>query len=73
MLESYESKELKIAEYKGLGEKVAVDGIEDEFYWFVDQARISLEEIGFQVVVERFSDFSFGILAKKPTQGTTNP
>lgn len=66
MLENESLKSEKIREYKEKGDNNTADGIEEEFFWFVDESQQELENLGFQVSIRRFSDLSFGILAQKP-------
>ncbi len=52
---------------KKLGEKYPeqVETFEDEFFWYVDEEVLKLKELGFAVEEKRFSDLSWGIMAKK--------
>lgn len=42
-----------------------VEAIEEEFFWYVDQSVASLKALGFDTEIKRFSDLSWGIVAKK--------
>lgn len=65
MLETGSLKESKVAEYRAKGVESTAEAIEEEFFWFVDDAKMALQDMGFQVRVQRFSDLSFGILCEK--------
>lgn len=66
MLETRISRDLKITEYKEKEEEETAEAIAEEFFWHVDESREALENMGFIIEVNRFSDLSFGILAQKP-------
>lgn len=65
MFETRAAKRTKIGEYLAKGDHGTAEAIEEEFFWFVDETKNVLKEIGFAVTVKRFSDLSFGILARK--------
>ena len=73
MLETRDSKESKIAEYRAKGDGSTADAIEEEFFWFVDETSAALEEVGLTVSIKRFSDLSFGILCEKGDANKSMP
>jgi len=66
MLESESRTYSKISEYVEKEQRWVAGAIMEEFFWFVDSAKLGLEQLGFAVEVERFSDLSWGICAQKP-------
>lgn len=71
MFASKIARQEAIDRYKESGhEKIAFD-IEDEFFWDVDHATISLKELGFHTSAHQFSDLSWVIQAKKPVNSNT--
>jgi putative AdoMet-dependent methyltransferase len=65
MLQNQEQKTSKIREYLAKGDAKTAQAIEEEFFWAIDAAVPDLIEIGFQVKTKRFSDLSWGIVARK--------
>jgi putative AdoMet-dependent methyltransferase len=65
MLQNQEQKTSKIREYLAKGDAKTAQAIEEEFFWAIDAAVPDLIEIGFQVETKRFSDLSWGIVARK--------
>ena len=66
MIERAEERQAKIEQYESKGERTTAEAIEEEFFWFLDDAVRKLRQIGFDVTSRRFSDLSFGIRAQKP-------
>jgi putative AdoMet-dependent methyltransferase len=54
-----------IQKYQDEGRFDVAQDIQDEFFWFVDQANDSLTKLGFETEIKRFSDLSWGIAAQK--------
>ena len=65
MLEDTAQKAVKAAHYRTAGQAEVAESIEEEFFWMLDACVADLEEIGFTVTVQRFSDLSFGVLIEK--------
>jgi putative AdoMet-dependent methyltransferase len=65
MLRNKEEQALKIQEYLLNGDMKTVQALEEEFFWSIDAAVGDLVELGFEVETKRFSDLSYGVLAKK--------
>jgi putative AdoMet-dependent methyltransferase len=65
MLQNDEDRSGKIQEYRTKGDPQTAQAIEEEFFWSIDTAVPDLLELGFQVETRRFSDLSWGIVAKK--------
>jgi putative AdoMet-dependent methyltransferase len=65
MLENAALQAAKAAYYRAAGEEETAQSIEEEFFWLLDECVADLEEIGFTVTVQRFSDLSFGVLVGK--------
>ena len=60
-----QDKALKIREYLANGDTKTAQRLKEEFFWSIDAAVVHLSELGFQVESRRFSDLSYGIIAKK--------
>jgi putative AdoMet-dependent methyltransferase len=54
-----------IKKYRQEGRLGLVADFDEEFFWFVDQATDILTMLGFETEVKRFSDLSWGIVARK--------
>jgi putative AdoMet-dependent methyltransferase len=65
MLQNQEEQQPKIQEYLAKGDAKTAQAIEEEFFWSIDTAKADLIELGFQVATKRFSDLSWGVLARK--------
>jgi putative AdoMet-dependent methyltransferase len=65
MLQNHEERISKIQEYLTKGDAKTAQAIEEEFFWSIDAAKTDLIELGFQVATKRFSDLSWGIVARK--------
>ncbi len=65
MLEDAAQGAVKAAHYRAAGQDDVAESIEEEWFWRLDEDVKALEEIGFTVTVQRFSEFSFGVLAEK--------
>src|ERR1700730_11797590 len=65
MLQNQKQKVSKIQEYLTKGDAKTAQAIEEEFFWSVDTAKADLIELGFQVETKRFSDLSWGVVARK--------
>jgi putative AdoMet-dependent methyltransferase len=65
MLQNASEREMKIQEYFQKGDHATAESISEEFFWSVDSAISELECLGFQVDRARFSDLSYGVVARK--------
>ena len=65
MVQTSSEKETKIQQYLAKGDQAAVQAISEEFFWSLDTAIGDLERLGFDVRAVRFSDLSFGVIARK--------
>jgi putative AdoMet-dependent methyltransferase len=65
MLRNQEEKPSKIQDYLTKGDAKTAQAIEEEFFWSIDAAKVDLIELGFQVETKRFSDLSWGVVARK--------
>jgi putative AdoMet-dependent methyltransferase len=65
MVQSSSEKETKIQQYLAKGDQATVQAISEEFFWSLDTAIGDLERLGFDVRAVRFSDLSFGVIARK--------
>jgi putative AdoMet-dependent methyltransferase len=65
MLRNQEEKPSKIQDYLTKGDPKTAQAIEEEFFWSIDAAKADLIELGFQVETKRFSDLSWGVVARK--------
>jgi putative AdoMet-dependent methyltransferase len=65
MLQNQAEKASKIQEYLTKGDAKTAQAIDEEFFWSIDTARLDLNELGFQVETKRFSDLSWGVIARK--------
>ncbi len=60
MFKNGEYKKEMIKKYPNL-----VEDFEEEFFWFVDEEVSKLEELGFAITIEKFSDLSWGVYGEK--------
>jgi putative AdoMet-dependent methyltransferase len=67
MIENADQKREKIQHYRLKGDQNTALAITEEFFWLIDLAVSQLNALGFQVKTTRFSDLSYGIVAKKPS------
>ena len=58
-------KEEKIHQYLAKGDRATAQAISEEFFWSLDRAIADLQRLGFKVRAERFSDLSYGVIARK--------
>jgi len=65
MLQNQAEKASKIQEYLTKSDAKTAQAIEEEFFWSIDTAVPDLKELGFQVETTRFSDLSWGVVARK--------
>ncbi|MBV9877700.1 MAG: class I SAM-dependent methyltransferase [Verrucomicrobia bacterium] len=65
MLQNGSEKEEKIQQYLTKGDRATAEGIRDEFFWSLDTAIADLQRLGFKVNTKRFSDLSYGVIARK--------
>ena len=65
MVQTSSEKETKIQQYLAKGDQATVQAISEEFFWSLDTAIGDLERLGFDVRAARFSDLSFGVIARK--------
>jgi putative AdoMet-dependent methyltransferase len=65
MVRHQEEKISKIQEYLTKADAKTAQAIEEEFFWSIDTAKADLIELGFQVETKRFSDLSWGVVARK--------
>jgi putative AdoMet-dependent methyltransferase len=66
MVENAAMIPIKISEYEARGDNDTAESLREEFFWHLDTAEEFLHNIGFMTSIQRFSDFSFGIVAQKP-------
>ncbi|HYZ71496.1 MAG TPA: class I SAM-dependent methyltransferase [Chthoniobacterales bacterium] len=67
MLQNDSEKREKIHQYLAKGDRATAQAISEEFFWSLDTAIADLKRLGFQTRVKRFSDLSYGVIARKPT------
>ncbi len=60
------SRRESLAQYRTHGRSELADAIEDEFFWNVETAVKTLEQLDFAVETRRFSELSWGIAARLP-------
>ena len=65
MVENQKAKEGRNAYYEGIKQDDVVEALREEFFWDVEICSRALSSIGFNLEIQRFSDLSFGICAKK--------
>ena len=65
MLQNQDEKASKIQEYLAKADAKTAQAIEEEFFWSIDAAKADLIGLGFQVETKRFSDLSWGVVARK--------
>jgi putative AdoMet-dependent methyltransferase len=65
MVQNSSEKEAKIQQYLAKGDQGTAQGISEEFFWALDTAISDLERLGFDVRALRFSDLSYGVIARK--------
>jgi putative AdoMet-dependent methyltransferase len=65
MVQNSSEKEAKIRQYLTEGDQATAQAINEEFFWSLDTAIGGLERLGFDVRVRRFSDLSYGVIARK--------
>jgi ubiquinone/menaquinone biosynthesis C-methylase UbiE len=66
MTENTQVESELISKYRADGNHNVAGAMEEEFFWFVDSAVAGMKELGFDPEAKRFSDLSWGIVAKKP-------
>ncbi|HTD15568.1 MAG TPA: class I SAM-dependent methyltransferase [Chthoniobacterales bacterium] len=71
MVRNSSEKEEKIQQYLTNGDQATAQAIREEFFWLLDLAIADLEHLGFKVNAERFSDLSYGVIARKALGPTT--
>jgi putative AdoMet-dependent methyltransferase len=67
MVQNDSEKERKIHQYLATGDRATAQAISEEFFWSLDTAIADLKRLGFKIKAERFSDLSYGVIARKPT------
>lgn len=67
MVQSDSEKEEKVHQYLAKGDRATAQAISEEFFWSLDTAIADLKRLGFKIRVKRFSDLSYGVIARKPT------
>jgi putative AdoMet-dependent methyltransferase len=65
MVQTSSEKETKIQQYLAKGDEATVQAISEEFFWSINTAIGDLERLGFDVRAVRFSDLSYGLIARK--------
>jgi putative AdoMet-dependent methyltransferase len=65
MVQNSSEKEEKIQQYLTNGDQATAQAISEEFFWLLDIAIADLKRLGFNVKAERFSDLSYGVIARK--------
>ena len=73
MVQNGSEKEENIQRYLARGDQATAQGMSEEFFWSLDTAIPDLERLGFRVRVERFSDLSYGVIARKTTSLEPTP
>jgi putative AdoMet-dependent methyltransferase len=66
MVQNDSEKEEKNQQYLAKGDQTTAQAISEEFFWSLDTAIADLKRLGFKIRVERFSDLSYGVIARKP-------
>jgi putative AdoMet-dependent methyltransferase len=66
MVQNDSEKERKIHQYLATGDRATAQAISEEFFWSLDTAIADLKRLGFKIKAERFSDLSYGVIARKP-------
>jgi putative AdoMet-dependent methyltransferase len=64
MVKDQPTLEAKIREYCAKDDLATVEALKEEFFWLLDPSIQQLERLGFKVEVKRFSDLSYGVLAR---------
>ncbi|MBV8098368.1 MAG: class I SAM-dependent methyltransferase [Verrucomicrobia bacterium] len=67
MVQNSSEKKEKIQQYLAKGDRATAQSISEEFFWALDKAIADLMRLGFKVTSERFSDLSYGVIARKAT------
>lgn len=67
MAQNPDHKREKIQYYRLKGDQNTALGIAEEFFWLIDLAVSQLQALSFHVQTTRFSDLSYGIVARKPS------
>jgi putative AdoMet-dependent methyltransferase len=65
MVQNSSEKEAKMQQYLAKGDQATAQGISEEFFWSLDTAIGDLERLAFDVRAVRFSDLSYGVIARK--------
>ena len=65
MVENRKVRQEKIRYYCDNGQEEVALAIEGEFFWDIEESIQKLNDIGFSMKIERFSDLSYGIAARK--------
>jgi putative AdoMet-dependent methyltransferase len=65
MVQNDSEKEEKIHQYLAKGDPATAQAISEEFFWSLDTAIADLKRLGFKIRAERFSDLSYGVIARK--------
>src|ERR1700751_3617261 len=65
MVQTSSEKETKIQQYLAKGDQATAQAISEEFFWSINTAIGDLERLGFDVRAVRFSDLSYGVIARK--------
>lgn len=66
MFESDRGRQVQLDRYARSGRRDLVNEIEDEFFWNLEDALRAMKTLGFETAHRRFSDLSWGVLARKP-------
>ena len=67
MVQNSAEKEVKIQRYLAQGDQATAQAISEEFFWLLDSAIDDLERLGFNVKATRFSELSYGVIARFAT------
>lgn len=65
MIESAAALQSTILRYRKSGHEVVAEALEEEFFWHLRESIDELESVGFSVEWKKFSDLSYGIVAKR--------
>jgi len=66
MVENESAVEELKAHFRANGHPDVTFDMDEEFFWRVEPSVIALTDLGFEVQMERFSELSWGIAARKP-------
>lgn len=65
MFENQDAESEIFRDYRNQGNEELVEDIQDEFFWYLEPAVKFMEQLGFTVETQRFSDLSWGIFGQR--------